>query len=611
MKMVSTLLITLLATLAGTIDRAFVSTAGQPPRGWVRRRAAARDTPLKLHVALKQADGGGAVERQLLSASDPTDSQFRQHLDSRQLQAISAPDDQSIHAVEAWLSGHDLLPSTSSVTGGIIEITTTVQHAEQLLNTSYAIYSDGARELLRSADISLPDTVAPHIDFVTPTTSFPLPQLSFNPTQVPLQHVPQLSRRATCGTGNNASPSCIRQVYGIGNYTAKPSRVTFLVYATASAVYNPTDTQSFLAANNPPAAQASATYQLAGSNANAPPGSGGLEAAFETALTTQTLLGLAWPASGIFYSNGGVFSSNASQPISDGFVQFLAELMHNETVPSVVSISESYAEDQLDPAYARRMCSMLAAIGARGVTVLFSSGNNGPNGNGAGGRHDAVFEPKFPASCPWVTAVGGTTDLGDEKGATSQTLDAFTKTFYAASGGGFSGLFRRPRYQRRVLGEYVRTQVPSSYRNVSGFNAKGRGIPDVSAFSSGFPVVANGLSLAIGGTSAAAPTWAAVITLLNDYEVSKGRPPLGFINPWLYSLKAGLKDITEGGNSAGACNVLQGCSIGQTLGYNVTKGWDPVTGLGSPLFSQLLQSLDSCERGRSTRKAKSRENERT
>lgn len=120
--------------------------------------------------------------------------------------------------------------------------------------------------------------------------------------------------------------------------------------------------------------------------------------------------------------------------------------------------------------------------------------------------------------------------------------------------------------------------IPESYRSVSGFNARGgRGIPDVSAFSTNFPTVVDYITFPVGGTSASTPLWAAIVTLLNDYEASQGRPPLGFLNPWLYSLESGLKDITTGGNNAGSCNFLSGCRLAQTLGYNVTKGWDPVS----------------------------------
>ena len=341
---------------------------------------------------------------------------------------------------------------------------------------------------------------------------------------------------------------------------------------------------------NEPAAEANAQYIVEGSGDSIE--DSGIEAKFETALDTQTLLGLAWPAQGILYNRGGVFGPKAGQTY-DPFVQFLQELITNKTVPSVVSFSESMPEDMMDAAYAKRLCSMMAQVGARGVTLLFSSGDNGPNGDQPTGTHNAIFEPEFPASCPWVTAVGGTTNLVDETAATKSTIPAVDKISYTASGGGFSNLFTAPLYQSPVVDGYIITRIPWSYRSVSGFHAAGRGIPDVSAFSTNVPTVFNSLTIPLAGTSASTPIWAAIVTLLNDYEASKGRPALGFINPWLYSLKSGLKDITTGGNSVGSCDALSGCHLSKTLGYNTTWGWDPVTGLGSPIFNKLTAALDS------------------
>lgn len=69
----------------------------------------------------------------------------------------------------------------------------------------------------------------------------------------------------------------------------------------------------------------------------------------------------------------------------------------------------------------------------------------------------------------------------------------------------------------------------------------------------------------VGGTSAAAPTFASVITLLNDVRLSQGKPTLGFLNPWLYAIgRRGLTDITSG--SSAGCN---------TTGFAATNGWDP------------------------------------
>jgi tripeptidyl-peptidase-1 len=491
---------------------------------------------------------------------------------------------------------------SSLVRAGIVEIDTTIARAERLLNTTYHWYSGAGREdtpLVRTEGYTLPEDVAEIVDFVTPTTSFPL--LSGNPithsgNQQPLTKI----KRDTCGSGDETTPTCVRHIYGI-DYIAQPNRTKFAVYGTEAASYNPADLQVYLSKYNPPAAAASATFSVIGSgDSNSTASSSSIESKFETSLVTQVSLGLAFPASGILYNNGGVFGPNPGKTY-DRFVSFLQDLITNstDTLPSVVSFSESLAESQLDPAYARRVCTMMAQIGARGITLLFSAGNNGAQGDP---DTPGTLQTKFPASCPWVTSVGGTTNLAAETAATQTTLDTFTKSFYTASGGGFSNLFPRPKYQAGAVSSYINDHVPRSYYNISGFNASGRGVPDLAAFSTNFPTVVSlvpgvPLTVAIGGTSSATPLWAAVIALLNDYEASQGRPTLGFLNPWLYSLRSGegVKDIVTGGSNGGKCGGFLGGDC--PVGYNVTSGWDPVTGLGSPLWTGLVKSLDErCNR---------------
>jgi subtilase family serine protease len=96
----------------------------------------------------------------------------------------------------------------------------------------------------------------------------------------------------------------------------------------------------------------------------------------------------------------------------------------------------------------------------------------------------------------------------------------------------------------------------------------------------------NGVWNPIGGTSASAPFWAAIMAIANQMAGH----PLGFINPTLYKLAMSDKyaqdfhDITIGNNSVkvGGVNVI---------GYNAVQGWDPVTGLGTPIAEKLLPDL--------------------
>ena len=94
-------------------------------------------------------------------------------------------------------------------------------------------------------------------------------------------------------------------------------------------------------------------------------------------------------------------------------------------------------------------------------------------------------------------------------------------------------------------------------------------------------MVNNGMTLpGVAGTSAACPTFSGVIGLLNDLRKSSGKKTLGFLNPWIYQNAAAFNDITSGSNP--------GCS---TQGFPAEKGWDPVTGVGTPNYAAMAKAL--------------------
>ena len=150
-----------------------------------------------------------------------------------------------------------------------------------------------------------------------------------------------------------------------------------------------------------------------------------------------------------------------------------------------------------------------------------------------------------------VTSIGGTSNIPE------------TAVYF--SSGGFSNHFTRPAYQETAVQQYLAYMGDTE---AGLYNASGRGFPDVAAYALNFDVIIEGINVPVGGTSCAAPTFASVVSLLNDELTSAGRPVLGFLNPWLYSAAASaLNDITEGNNFA--------CS-NMTTGFNATVGWDPV-----------------------------------
>lgn len=104
----------------------------------------------------------------------------------------------------------------------------------------------------------------------------------------------------------------------------------------------------------------------------------------------------------------------------------------------------------------------------------------------------------------------------------------------------------------------------------------GRGYPDVSLLGSNYIVVAGQYAQSVSGTSASAPVFAAMVSLVNAARKRAGKPSLGWINPALYQLSSEfVHDITSGNNM---CTELQPCC---SQGFYAAPGWDPVTGLGS------------------------------
>jgi len=171
------------------------------------------------------------------------------------------------------------------------------------------------------------------------------------------------------------------------------------------------------------------------------------------------------------------------------------------------------------------VCNMFARLGARGVSVLFSSGDTGPGWScrANDGTNDVKFLPEFPASCPWVTAVGATWKTEPEEAV-----------FF--SSGGFSDTFPVPDYQASAVKSYFYEHPDAWQPWTKYFNQSGRGFPDVAAQGNNFEFFINGVNQLIGGTSASCPTFAAIITLVNDYRLRHGKAQLGFLNPVCMSL---------------------------------------------------------------------------
>lgn len=215
------------------------------------------------------------------------------------------------------------------------------------------------------------------------------------------------------------------------------------------------------------------------------------------------------------------------------------------------------------------------------MTFFSSSGDNGATDYSdiAGTKIASVQTTSFAPDSPWVTSVGGTSL---RRNGTTYTETAWNSNG-GGSGGGFSRFFQQPSYQKTLPAD-----VQSSFQNR-------RGVPDVAADAdpeTGLAMYETGIGgngtldgwTLAGGTSAAAPVWAAIMAITNQIAGH----PLGFINPALYKLanssnyNQDFHDVTVGNNNFAPTRVQ---------GYSAAKGWDPVTGLGSPDAEKLIPDL--------------------
>ena len=137
--------------------------------------------------------------------------------------------------------------------------------------------------------------------------------------------------------------------------------------------------------------------------------------------------------------------------------------------------------------------------------------------------------------------------------------------------------------QKESISKYfsVAPQLPPN----GSFVKTGRGTPDVSGLGEGYQTIVNGKLKSASGTSASAPMFAGLVSLLNEARLAKGQPAMGYINPWIYKNAAVFTDITRGDNFQGRGNWIN------PYGFNCTVGWDPVTGVGTPMFDKMLAAV--------------------
>ena len=354
--------------------------------------------------------------------------------------------------------------------------------------------------------------------------------------------------------------------------------------------YSPADLSFFLQhsglANSP-----SPVHLFGPNNASTPGG--------EATLDLEYILAVAPNVNTTFWS--------VSQNDGDGWLEaWLAQLSSMDTIPWVHSVSYGEPEGFFAPSYLDRCNNEFMKLAARGITILIASGDNGV----ADEPDQALcrpFTPDFPSTSPYVLTVGASMistasspicsadsrliSYGDNCEVVGERACSVEDGALISTGGGFSNHFSQPAYQTPEINSYLSSNrtPPSDY-----FNVTGRAYPDVAALGHQFLIYLSGAWGLVDGTSAAAPVFAGVITHLNQRRLENNLPTMGFINPWFYAQSRQhpgiFTDITVGRNNCYEGYKGEGYACCEE-GFEAIVGWDPLGGLGTPKFAQMV-SID-------------------
>ena len=492
----------------------------------------------------------------LYAVSDPASPDYGKHLSFEQLGDLVQATT-STKTVQSFLTHHGATIVSTTPHGEYVRAKASVAVWNKLLNANYQTFTDGDRNILRTAEYDVPKELHAHVAFVGYTTELP-------PSKVPKV---ELQKPLVGGV----SPSLLHSFYEIGNAKGSADS-TIAVFEGDDQNYSPTDLSSFQSLNMLPPQKVSRV--IGGHNdsatCNAKPQSCG-----EADLDVQYAMAVAQGSPMTYW-----YINNDTSP----FVAW-AEAVAGEANPALVhSISYGEIERNMDRDLLEMFSIEAQKLGARGVSIVIASGDDGANSFLARNNKTACgLSPSFPASCPYVLSVGATQGPAEYQAEYAETSD---KGGVITSGGGFSDYYPAPVFQQKAVTKYLMSVKPAP---TGPFNSSMRGYPDVAMIGKNYQATIGGFTRGVSGTSASAPVVAGMLALANAERLAAGKSSLGWILPKLYANGTGTavaNDITAGRNN---------CCAGQNIyqltccphGYAAAAGWDPISGWGSVNYKRF------------------------
>ena len=490
-----------------------------------------------------------STEFAALTGSPPAQ---RRHLSREEFAARFGADPADVERIEQFAHEHDLDVVSSQAGQRTVRLSGTLKAMQAAFGVKLkaAVFSK-VKFRHRSGTISVPKDVAPLIEGVFGLDNRPVVQPHFR-----FKPLPKVKRPRA----GSARPFTPVEVAGVYNFpTGVDGSGQCIAILEFGGGYRRADLKKYFTGLGVPMPTVTAVSVDGGHNS---PTGDPQSADGEVMLDIEVAGAIAPKAKLAVY-----FAPNSD----DSFLNALRAAVHDSVrKPSVISISWGAPELSSTEQSLRDYDAVCQEAAAMGVTICCAAGDHGTDDTEKPSKRVNV---DFPASSPHVLACGGT-HLEAANGTISKEVVWNTRDGWA-TGGGVSEVFPLPAWQTNA-------NVPNSM-NPGG--KRGRGVPDVAGDAdsdTGYIIRVDGAEGASGGTSAVAPLWAALITLVNQ---GLGKP-IGFINPLLYQPPNNTNcfhDIVEGDNGA----------FSSSKKYKAHPGWDACTGWGSPQGAQLLKALSA------------------
>jgi hypothetical protein len=500
---------------------------------------APRDPPALATYAQAVATPGSAVYHRYLTVA-----QFAQRF---------GPKVSDVDLARASLAAAGLNPGPSARDGLSIAVRSSAARLASAFSTSFDRYrlADGRTAYANRAAPSVPSDMAGVVQGIIGLDSLArrTPAATPSPGVTPGAAQPCSPATAAAGTQGHTADGIaaayrLNGLYGAGDLGAG---TTVALYELEP--YTPSDVAAY---------QSCLGTHASVSTVSVDGGPGTTTQTGEAALDIEDVIGLAPRAAFAVYQgrNGG-----------SGPLDTYAKIVNDDTA-QVISTSWGLCESDVGPTETAAENVLFQEAAVQGQSVVAAAGDSGAADCGTSTQ--AVDDP---ASQPYVTGAGGTT-----LSSTQETV--WDNSGGGAGGGGVSSLWPAPSYQAGAASPQTSTTC-----GASGYAC--RQVPDVSADAdpqTGYPIYYRGAWRRVGGTSAAAPTWAALLALA-DASASCAGKPVGFANPNLYAAArtgyaSAFTDIVSG------TNTYRGVT-----GFSAATGYDMASGLGSPRGAVLAGAL--------------------